>query len=49
MKKMLLIAVVAVLLSSCGFESYQCATYGSHKAMTKHGYRAQTKYAKGKI
>lgn len=36
------------MLASCSFETYQCAAYGNHNLTTKHGSKAQSKYAKGK-
>jgi hypothetical protein len=50
MKKVLILAslIVVVVMSSCSFESYssQCPAYSHHNKMTKHGEKAQTKYAR---
>jgi hypothetical protein len=46
MKKLLLIGIAALLLSSCGMEHPMCPSYGFTKKLTKHGAKAQAKYSK---
>jgi hypothetical protein len=47
MKKLLGLSVVLmIVLSSCSFETYQCAAYSHHRKPTKHGHKAQAKYHK---
>ena len=50
MKKLLFLVglIVVVLMSSCSFGSYgsMCPAYSHHNKSTKHGERAQIKYAK---
>lgn len=49
MKKLLLMAIVGLILTSCSFETYLCHTYGTTNQVTKHGQKAQHKYAKRHI
>jgi hypothetical protein len=49
MKRFLLIVVAGLMLTSCSFQSYQCPAYGHHKLGTKHGAKAQNKYARRKV
>ena len=49
MKKVVLAALIGLLLTSCGLETYQCHTYGNTNRTTKHGNKAQTKYMKGRV
>jgi PBP1b-binding outer membrane lipoprotein LpoB len=47
MKKVILIALVLVVtLSSCSLETFQCHSYGHTNHHTKHGVKAQDKFAK---
>lgn len=49
MKKLLFLAgmIVVMMMSSCSFESYNaCPTYSHHNKSTKHGDKAQVKYAR---
>lgn len=47
MKKLLAFSVVIMItLSSCSFETFQCATYSHHNKKTRHGHKAQGKYHK---
>jgi hypothetical protein len=49
MKKFLFLALVALIavMSSCSFESYSgCPAYSHHNKTTKHGQKAQVKYAR---
>lgn len=41
--------ITCLVLSSCSFEIAQCPAYSHHNKMTKHGEKAQVKYAKRKI
>ncbi len=45
-KSAILFIAVLVTLSSCSLEAYQCHTYGNTNMHTKHGAKAQVKYAK---
>jgi len=48
MKKFLFMAVAAMILTSCA--TYEgCPSYGNTNKITKHGYRAQSKYTKRHI
>lgn len=49
MKKLFLIALVGLVMTSCSMESYLCHTYGTTNRMTKHGMKAQHKYTKRHI
>jgi PBP1b-binding outer membrane lipoprotein LpoB len=49
MKRIALIALTALVLTSCGLSTYECHTYGNTNRMTKHGNKAQTRYAKGRM
>lgn len=50
MKKLLFLVgvILVMLMSSCSFENYStmCPTYSQHNKTTKHGEKAQLKYAK---
>jgi hypothetical protein len=47
MKKNILIALaILVTLSSCSLEVLQCHSYGHTNHSTKHGSKAQDKFAK---
>lgn len=52
MKNLIMIAglIVVVIMSSCSFDTYSthCPTYSHHNKTTKHGAKAQMKYAKRK-
>ena len=39
--------MICILASSCGAIHHACPTYGTNMA-TKHGHKAQAKYARGK-
>jgi hypothetical protein len=41
--------IACLALSSCSFEISSCPAYSNHNKMTKHGAKAQEKYAKRKI
>gem|GEM_PF-3927862 len=48
MKTILSIVVAAIILTSCA--TYEgCPSYGNTNKITKHGYRAQSKYTKRHI
>ncbi len=49
MKKVVLFVVLAAILTSCSFESYQCHSYGQTNNHTKHGLKSQYKYTKRRI
>jgi hypothetical protein len=49
MKKITLIlfAALTLLMSSCGLDTYRgCPAYSTQNKITKHGQRAQAKFAK---
>ena len=50
MKKLLFLVgvIIVMMMSSCSFESYasNCPTYSKHNKTTKHGEKAQLKYAR---
>lgn len=41
--------IACLALVSCSFEISSCPAYSHHNKMTKHGAKAQEKYAKRKI
>ncbi|MFM9840757.1 MAG: lipoprotein [Cyclobacteriaceae bacterium] len=45
MKKFILFLVVAVVLTSCGLETYQCHSYGETNRHTKRGHKSQRSYS----
>lgn len=49
MKKFILLAGVVFLMTSCALETYQCPSYSQTNKTTKHGEKAQAKYARKKI
>lgn len=49
MKRIVLIALTALVMTSCGFSTYECHSYGNTNRITKHGNKAQTRYAKGRM